>query len=894
VIFMEEWHALSKHEVLRLLETTAEGLSSKEASKRLSLYGYNDIKEEKKITPLQLFVNQFKSFLIGILIIATIVSLISGEILNSVVLVIIIFANAILGFFQEYKAEKAVEALKKITAPKAIVIRDGVKKEILAREVVPGDVIFLDEGKKVPADARLIEVENLKVDESMLTGESIPVSKEDTVLKKDVPISEMKNMVFFGTNVTMGTAKAVVVATGMKTQLGKIAKLVQKTEEETTPLKESLEKVGKTLGIVVMFVVLFVFLIGLYKSTASIFEMLLIAITLAVSAVPEGLPTVITLTLTLGMQTMAKHNAIVRRLAAVETLGTTTVICSDKTGTLTKNELTVRKIYVDSKFIDVSGIGYEPQGKFFYKHKEISPLKNKVISMLIKIGALCNNAALVQENNVWKILGDPTEGALKVLARKAGFDEEKCGEKFIAEFPFSSQRKMMSTIFKKKKEFAYVKGAPEKIIERCSHIYENNKIKKLTPKRKKELIKISEEMAKEPLRVIAFAFKKLHDKKKPTISEVENDLIFVGIAGMVDPPREGVKEAVKICREAGIKVVMITGDHKATAVSVAKQIGIMHSKDLVLTGVELDAMSLKELEEVAPRVSVYARVSPEHKVKILQALEASGNVVAMTGDGVNDAPALKRAHIGVAMGIKGTDVAKEASDMVLQDDNFATIVEAIKNGRRIFDNIKKFVRFELAANAQEVALISFAALAGLPLPLLPLQILWINLVTDTIPATTLAIDPPEKNIMKRPPRKRDENIIISMLPFLLSSVILLCFISIWVFLWGLQFGIQKARTLVFTTDVLYQLFFVFNCRTERPFLKTSPLENKYLILAVLISFGLQLSVVYVPFMQNIFGTMPLDIYEWTVVFLFALLGTLLTPSMFKFLESHKTRSVYSK
>ncbi|MCD6575847.1 MAG: calcium-translocating P-type ATPase, SERCA-type [Nanoarchaeota archaeon] len=881
------WHTLKIKEIFRVLETSENGLTSEEAERRLSEFGPNELTKEKKKTILSIFLNQFKSFLIIILIIAALISFAVGETLNSIVILIILLINAFLGFFQEYKAEKAVEALKKMTAPRALVLRDGVKKEIFSRELVPGDIVYLEEGKQVPADVRIIESQNLKVDESILTGESLPVLKEVCTLKKEVPLSEMKNMAFFGTYVTYGHGKGVVVRTGMETEMGKIAELVQETIEEETPLKRKLNNLAKQLGLIVLFIIGLVFLLNIYVHSKELIEIFILAIAMAISAVPEGLPMVVTLTLALGMQAMAKQNAIVRKLMAVETLGATTVICSDKTGTLTKNEMTVTEIYANGKFIEVTGAGYKPIGKFLLDGKEINPSSDKTLSRLLEIGALCNNAEMIKDDG-WRVIGDPTEGALISLAEKGGFSPEKLKKqaKFITEVPFSSERKMMSVAYSNKKVISYVKGAPEKIIDRCNFILENGKVKKITPAIKKQLIKTSNKMAGKPLRVLAFAYKELPKRKKYTFKDMEYGLTFVGFVGMIDPPREGVKDAIRKCNEAGIRVIMITGDHKTTAVAIAKEIGIMKEGDICITGMELEGMSLKELEEVVDKVSVFARVSPEHKVKILQALDSKGETVAMTGDGVNDAPALKRAHIGVAMGIKGTDVAKQASDMILEDDNFSTIVKAVESGRRIYDNIKKFVRFELAANFDEIAVISFAAISGLPLPLLPLQLLWINLVTDTIPATTLAIDPPEKDIMRRPPRKRNENMILDMLPYLLATIVVCTFVDTWLFLWGLQYGIQKARTLVFTGTVMFQLFLVFNIRSERrPFLRTNPFENKYLVLGVFASFLLQLAVVYLPPLQAIFGTFPLDLIDWVVVMLFALIALAISPIIFRWRKS---------
>jgi Ca2+-transporting ATPase len=873
------WHALNTKEVLKLLNTSLHGLSAEEAKKRLNEYGYNELKKEEKTTPLKIFLHQFKSYLIFILIIATIVSIAIGELADAAVILLILLANAFLGFFQEYKAEKAVDALKKMTSPKAVVIRDGKKIEILSRELVPGDVVFIEAGMQVPADIRLFETYNLKIDESVLTGESLPVAKFSKVLSKDVQISDMKNIAFMGTNVVQGYGKGIVVKTGMETEMGKIAGMVQEEEKETTPLKKRLNELGKQLGIVILVVIAFVFLLNLYLGRGSVVELFMLSVALAISSVPEGLPMVVTLALALGMQAMAKEKAIVRKLMAVETLGAADVICTDKTGTITKNEMTVTDVYVDNKYVEVSGRGYSPVGEFKVDGKNY---KSKSLDMLLKISALCNNASVVKEDKYWKVIGDPTEGALITLAKKGKIEPEvlKKKLKFLTELPFSSERKMMSVVYEDDKKMAYMKGAPERVIPRCDRIMINGKIKKLSKEEKNKLQEISEKMAGKPLRVLAFAFKIIRGKNYIP-KEVETNLIFVGFAGMIDPPREGVKEAIKKCHEAGIRVVMITGDHKTTAVAIAKSVGIMNEGDTCITGEELESMDLKELSNVVERTTVFARVSPSHKVRILEALELHKHTVAMTGDGVNDAPALKRASIGVAMGIKGTDVARQASDMILEDDNFSTIVKAIESGRRIYDNIKKFVRFELSSNFDEIALISFAAIAGLPLPLLPLQLLWVNLVTDTIPATALAVDPPEKDIMKRPPRKKGK-FVIGMLPYLLMVMIVFTFVDIWLFLWGFQFGVERARTLVFTSDVIFQLFLVFNMRAERkPFVSINPFKNKYLVLGVIIAFLLQLGVVYLPPLQAVFGTVALDSFDWLVVFLFGLLGLALSPNLFK-------------
>lgn len=884
---MEEkiWHALTEKEIFDELETTKNGLKSEDIESRLAKFGYNELVEEKRRTHLEIFLNQFKSFLVGILIVAFGISLVFKEWIDASVIFVIIIINAFLGYTQEYRAEKAIQALKKMTASKTIVIRDGVRREILSREVVPGDLIFFDEGRVIPADARLIESESLKVDESSLTGESLSVEKRMCNLTREVNLAEMCNMVFMGTHVSCGHGMAIVVETGMDTQFGNIAEMVQEAEDETTPLQVKLEKFGRDMSILILLICAFIFVLGWQKGLSSVFNMLLIAITLAIAAIPEGLPAIVTFNLALGMQEMAKNNALVRKLIAVETLGATTVICSDKTGTLTKNQMTITKIFVDNSFVNVTGDGYEPKGEFFKNNKKINPNSQKDLSLLLKIGSLCNNAHLEKRDGQTAILGDPTEGSILVLAGKAGMDYNKLKHslKFLQELPFTTERKMMSVVYKDGGgPISYVKGAPEVIIDRCSHILENGKIKRMDQRKRLKLHETSKKMAEEPLRVLAIAYKPLSKVKKFSINVLETELIFVGIVGMLDPPRDGVKEAIETAKSAGIMTVMITGDHKVTAEAIARQIGILEKKGMVLTGLELDSMTQKELENVVEDVAVYARVSPEQKMRILEAFETKEHTVAMTGDGVNDAPALKRAHIGIAMGITGTDVAKEASDMILTDDHYSTIVNAVKRGRTIYNNISKCIRFELSANFGEISVVTLAALAGLPIPLNPLQLLWINIVTDTIPATALAVDPPETDIMERPPRKKEESIFAGgMLPFLVINSVLMCLIATWMFLWGMQWGIEKARTLVFTTLVVYQLILVFNCRSEnKSLLQMDPFSNKYLVIGVIGSFALQLLAVYTPFMQTIFGTVSLDLFDWTVIVLFSLISTIISPRFF--------------
>jgi len=694
------WHAVDVEGVLHKLLTSTVGLSHEEAKRRLMEFGPNELVEKKKISPLEIFASQFKNFLILILLAAVAVSAIIGEFVDAIVIFAIVIACAILGFIQEYRAERTMEALKRMAAARARVIRGGEEIEISARELVPGDIIVLRAGDRVPADSRLIEAINLKVDEAPLTGESVPVEKQTESIQEEVAVADRNNVVFMGTNTTYGRGRAVVTDTGMRTEFGKIAELVQAAEEPPTPLETRLEKIGKWLGLICIAVCAIVALVGVARGRPPL-EMLIFGVALAVAAVPEALPAVVTVALAIGMQRMAKRNAVVRKLPAVETLGCTTVICSDKTGTLTRNEMTVRRLFVNDKTITVTGEGYEPKGEFRVEksgeqHTALDPQKDDHIASLLRIATLCNDARLKSTDGAWTIEGDPTEGALVVTAAKAGIWQEKLREQYprIGEVPFTSERKRMSTIHTTPEggKVVYVKGAPEIILERCAFIFKDGEVKKLSGGEKEAILEINRKMASEALRILGMAYKKLPKTVQSFNPEdVESDLIFVGLMGMIDAPREEAIKAVGICERSGIKVVMVTGDHKDTAIAVGRELGLKNGR--VLTGAEMDAMSDDDLEKIVEETTIYARVSPEHKTRIVKALRKNGHIVAMTGDGVNDAPALKNSDIGVAMGITGTDVAKEASDIVLVDDNFATIVAAVEEGRGIYDNIKKYLAY---------------------------------------------------------------------------------------------------------------------------------------------------------------------------------------------------------
>jgi Ca2+-transporting ATPase len=866
----EKWHTLSLEDVQKGLGTSEKGLDRREAKRRLERYGLNKLPEKKRVEPLSIFLGQFKSFLIFILVVATAISFLIGEWLDGYVILAILVANAILGFVQEYKAEKALMALKQLAVPQATVKRDGKLFVIPATEIVPGDLVVLEEGEKVPADCRLINVSELTMDESMLTGESTPVHK-DVRAVGDVPVADRKCMAFMGTIVSYGRAEALVISTGLGTEIGKIAGML-KGAEETTPLQKKLSNFGRWLGAIILIIIAAIFSLEMLRG-GDMVEMLITAIALAVAAVPEGLPAVVTITLAIGVSIMARKNALIRRLATVETLGSTTVVCADKTGTMTTNEMTVQRLWVEGKEIEVTGIGFEPKGSF-----KGDGAKSRGVRMLSEIAAFCNNSVLEFVDEKWRVLGDPTEGALMVMAAKAGVKPDMKGYERIKEIPFSSERKMMATVYKTPKgRLAYVKGAPEVILENCTHIYGGGSMSK---KEKEEALRSFDEMAKDGLRVLGLAYRPVKSGEK----DIEKGLTFVGLAGMIDPPREEVKDAIRTLANAGMKTIMITGDHKITALAIARKLGLIQdSKGLVLTGDEIKEMSDKKLDSVVDDISVYARVSPEHKVRILESLRRKGHIVAMTGDGVNDAPALKKADIGVAMGLRGTDVSREASDMVLLDDNFATIARAVEEGRGIYDNIRKFVRFLLAANTGEIIVVALAVFAGLPLPLLAIQILWMNLLTDGLPAVALSFDPKSKDVMSRPPRKPKEGILHGTVDFIAATGIITAIATLGVFLLALSNGgdVTTARTMAFTTIVLFELMFVFNCRSDtRSIFRNNPLTNRKLLMAVAVSVILQFAIIYLPFAQPLFGTAALSAQNLLLSVGFACMGFFVFPEIF--------------
>ncbi|MEM2027547.1 MAG: calcium-translocating P-type ATPase, PMCA-type [Candidatus Bathyarchaeia archaeon] len=903
----KSWHAMSEEKVLEALKTSRSGLSAEEARKRLLEYGPNKLISKGGVNPIKIFLNQFKDIFVLMLIAAVIISVAMAfakpepptteDYADALTIGAIVILNAVVGFVQEYRSEKAIEAMRRLTAPKATVIRDGHSVIIPAEEVVPGDILVLETGDRVAADARLIEVVELKTNEAVLTGESTPVEKHVGILPENTPVSDRRNMVFMATHVIYGRGKAVVTSTGMRTEFGKIAELVQEMEEEETPLKAKLERFAKKLGVIVIVICVIVFaleLIDIYVYGAakaeSLMDAFFTAVALAVSAVPEGLPAVVTVTLALGARELAKRNAIIRRLSSAETLGSVTVICSDKTGTLTKGEMTVRRIYVNGKIIEVTGVGYEAKGEFLEGDKRVDVKSRPDLSLLLIGSALCTNAQYDGKS----VFGDLTEGALIVAAAKAGLWKEDLEKIYprIYEVPFTSERKKMTTVHKSNdgRLMVFMKGAPEVVLQHCTHILKNGKPERLSERDRKEILSVNERMASEALRVLGVAYRELNENEidlgKEAQKVIESNLIFIGLLGMIDPPREEAKIANQVCQKAGIKTVMITGDHKLTAIAIAKEIGIMQEGDLALTGEELDRMNDEEFEKIVENVKVYARVSPEHKLRIVRALKKKGHIVAMTGDGVNDAPALKQADIGIAMGITGTDVTKEAADMILADDNFATIVRAIEGGRTIYDNIRKFAFFLLRCNFDELFVIGTFALLGLELPLTPGMILWINLVTDGGPAIALSQDPPAEDVMSRPPRDPKEGILQGKVASILATMVtqflgtaVLFYVAYYI--WGRP--LEEARTLAFVQATLQELVVVWNSRSDtKNAFKVGFTNNKYLLAAVLASAALTALVPYfgIIFGIPLFGAAPLDLQDWLLAAPISLMGFLIMPEIF--------------
>lgn len=876
------WHSIELKEIQRKLKTNIyEGLSEEEAKKRKEKYGENKLQEQKKDSVLKRFIKQFNDFMIIILIIAAIISAVvakmqgSNDYIDSVIIIAIVVLNSIMGVIQEAKAEKSLEALKKMSAPVTKVKRNGKATIIKGNDVVPGDIVILEAGNYVPADCRLINSYNLKIEESSLTGETIPVLKEANVmLPENASLGDMINMAFATTIVVNGHAEAIVTETGMNTNVGKIAKMIITDEAPETPIQRKLGEVGKTLGIGCLIICAFIFAIGLLKKIEPV-EMFMTSVGLAVAAIPEGLPAIVTIMLSIGVTKMAKKNSIIRKLPAVETLGSSSVICSDKTGTLTQNKMQVTKI------MDTKGESL-----------------NSMADFILQLGTMCTDVEINVENNIKEASGEATEVAIANCALLHNQDKNELYKRMqrVNEISFDSDRKMMTTIHKVSGKYRVItKGAPDVLLKRCTKCYENGMIINFDNNKIKKIEDYNNSMADNALRVIAIAYKD-YDMLPNQIDSntIENNLVFVGLVGMIDPPREGVKDAVAICKRAGIKTVMITGDHIATAKAIAKELGILKGSDIAITGAELDKISQKELEKNIMNYSVFARVTPEHKVRIVKAFRSTKAVVAMTGDGVNDAPALKNADIGIAMGKNGTDVAKNASDMILTDDNFVTMVEAVKQGRNIFENIKKAVHFLIATNIGEIVTIFMGLLMGIKSPLLAIQLLWVNLVTDSLPAIALGLEPPEKDIMSKKPRDSKKSIFADGLwnKIFIEGIMLGMLTLISFSIGNSIYGIEVGRTMAFVSLGLLELIHSFNIKSDESIFKVGILENKYLIGAFIIGSLLQILVVIIPTFAQIFKLVPLNMTQWIYTVAISIAPVIIMEMQKKINEIKFGRKIY--
>ncbi|UCF46979.1 MAG: cation-translocating P-type ATPase [Myxococcales bacterium] len=846
------------------LSSTPQGLAEVEVERRLARYGPNELQAAKRVSPWAVLFEQFKNLLIVILLIATVISAFLGHGVETIAIGVIVAFAVLLGFIQEYRAERAIEALRQMAAPTVTVIRNGQEIEIPARELVPGDVILLHAGDRVAADARLLESVNLQVDEAALTGESVPVAKNTEPLgAEDLALGDRDNMVFGGTIATYGRGRAVVVGTGMKTQFGRIAQMLQSVETGKTPLQQNLDKVGRVLAVAALIIVAAIVAMSVLRGQP-LLEMFIFGIALAVAAVPEALPAVVTISLAIGVQRMVKRNALVRRLPAVETLGSTSVICSDKTGTLTRDEMTARKLFTPDRTIMISGSGYEPEGEFSLNGSIVEPSQQEM--ELLLASALVSDAHLVRHDaqGAWHIKGDPTEGAMIVAAAKARLQKDDLDLQFprVGEIPFTSEAKRMTTLHSVKDEqVAYAKGAPETILESCSRQLTSKGELALGDTDREAILEAVRQMASEALRVLGVA-----SKADATLGDAERDMTFLGLVGMIDPPRPEAKAAVEQCERAGIRVVMITGDHPLTAQAVARELGLLRAGRTV-TGAELEDMSDEELARDVADIEVYSRVSPAHKLRVVTALQQRGHIAAMTGDGVNDAPALKKADIGIAMGITGTDVSKEAAAMTLTDDNFASIVAAVEEGRGIFENIKKYLMYLLSSNIGEIGLMAGATIAGLPLPLTAVQILYVNLATDGLPALALSVDPPEDDLMQRAPRNARTGV------FTRPVVTLMAVGGLWstavnlgLFVWALRSGrgVAQAMTMTFVSLVLIQFFKAYNFRSDRRSILHRPFANKWLNLAITWEIALLVFIVTFPPLHEPFGTYVLSPTDWLI------------------------------
>jgi Ca2+-transporting ATPase len=865
------FHGLPNDAVLAALDTSLSGLDSREAARRLAEYGPNQLETAHTVSALAIFAEQFKNILILILLAATVVSAFLGHAIEATAIIVITLFAVLFGFFQDYRAERAIEALRHMAAPQATVLRDNEEIDIAARDLVPGDLLVLHAGNRIAGDARLIEAIQIEAQEAALTGESVPVEKHCAPLADpDPPLAERHNMVYAGTSISRGRGRAVVVATGMRTEFGRIARMLQTVDSSRTPLQLNLDRLGKVLANVALVIVAGIVGIGLVRGQPFV-EMLVFGIALAVAVVPEALPAVVTISLAIGVQRLVKKNSLMRRLAAVETLGSTSVICSDKTGTLTRDQMTARVLFVDGRWIEISGSGYQPSGEFMVGGETLDlrhPAENSgsaLVLQLLRAGALVSDATIERTNGVWGIKGDPTEGALVVAAAKAGLVKEELETRWprLAEIPFSSEAKRMTSLHRTADGLvAYSKGAPEVMLSACTRQLTSQGEKSLDDVARAGIIDKAREMADSALRVLAIAM-----RPQAELEIVDHDMTFLGLVGMIDPPRPEARAAIATCTAAGIRVIMITGDHPLTARAVGRELGLADA-DSPLTGAELARMDDDDLTAAIARTSIFARVEPEHKLRIVSALQRDGHVVAMTGDGVNDAPALKKADIGVAMGISGTDVAKDAAAMTLLDDNFSSIVAAVEEGRGIFENIKKYLAFVLSCNIGEIGLMAAVALIGLPMPLTSVQILYVNLATDGLIALALAVDPYEPDLMRLQPRNPRTGVLsFPVITLMLAGGIWSMIVNLAVFIWMLNSArsLAESMTVTFVTLVLIQFIKAYNFRSYRLSALKRPFANHWLNLAVLWEMILLLVVVYLPFLQLPFGTVNLTAADWVVI-----------------------------
>ena len=867
---MEKLYGKDRKTILREFQTTEKGLSDNEVRNRKDIFGDNALKEKKRKGILKVFFNQFKDLLVGILIVAGIISIITDNVESTLVIFIVILLNAILGTVQYFKAEQSLEALKSLTAAKCKVIRNGIKQEILSKDIVPGDILFLEAGDLIAADGRIIENHSLQVNESSLTGESLAVEKNAEVLSDDeIPLSDRKNMVFGGTLVIYGRAIAVVTSTGMNSELGKIANLMENTQAKETPLQKTLDKFSGKLAIIIITICIIVFVLEIYRDE-SILNALMFAVALAVAAIPEALSSIVTIVLALGTEKMAKENAIIKDLKAVEGLGAVSVICSDKTGTLTQNKMTVQKVYVDNKLIE---------GRELKKD-------NLAHRFLINNALLCNDSVTVEG----KEIGDPTEVALVNLGEELHLDELVIREKYqrISEIPFDSDRKLMSTVnIVNNKQVLFTKGALDVLINKVNYVADSHGIRKLNDEERKEIISVNKQLSEQGLRILAFAYKELQDKEEIT-KEDENDYVFTGLISMIDPPRVESKDAVHKCIMAGIKPVMITGDHKVTAAAIAREIGIMGKDDIAVEGLEIDKLNDEQLKEKVKNISVYARVSPEHKIRIVRAWQSSGEIVAMTGDGVNDAPALKQADIGVAMGITGTEVSKDAASVILTDDNFSTIVKAVENGRNIYNNIKNSIKFLLSGNLSAIIAVLYCAIINLPMPFAAVHLLFINLLTDSMPAIAIGMEKSNGNLLKEKPRGRNESILNKELLKIVAfeGIIISIFTIISFYGGNPNLNPKAASTMAFSTLCLARLFHGFNCRGNQSIFKLGITTNIYSICAFLVGVLLLSTVLFIPPLKIVFNVVSLSGNQYLLLIFYAIMPTVIIQ-LLKIIVSYK-------